>query len=140
MTAVLGGAQWKGSCNTTLHFWSNQLSAAGVGEKTLIHELHAEVNTGSDVTFAIRFTPFEAGSFLDSFSELNNDLGSTQMGKGSLTPVQWSRANETLLEVLFHPDIHSTHTYIQTYIYTYMQHLMLSACTGKKFFISVSCH
>lgn len=51
--ALLCCAQWNGSDSTTLHFWSNQPSAAGVGDKTVMLELHAEVNTGSDVTFAI---------------------------------------------------------------------------------------
>ena len=65
VTAALpGGAQWNGSCSTTLQFWSNQLSAATVGEKTVIPELHAEVKTGSDVTSAIYFRPFwKLGAF-----------------------------------------------------------------------------
>lgn len=82
--AVLGGAQWKGSCSTTLQFWSNQFSAAGVGKKTVIPEFHAEVNTGSDVTFAVHFSPFEAGSLLYPCWELNK--GTQRVHKGENAP------------------------------------------------------
>lgn len=46
--ALLGGAWWKGS-----HFWPNQLSAAGVGEKAGIPEALPEADTGRDVTSAL---------------------------------------------------------------------------------------
>jgi len=52
----------------------------------VIPEFHAEVNAGSDVTFAVHVSTFAAGSLLDLFSELSKDLGSTQRGKGSLNP------------------------------------------------------